>query len=78
MGRYIFLTDDSGLGGAHKEPTLPCYYVTTLANAILRGVEAEMTGEYHLPDDRQVIRKEGKFNAEGVCAYGQRSETLAY
>ena len=29
-GRYLFLTDDSGVGGPHKEPTLPCYLVTKL------------------------------------------------
>ncbi len=27
-GRYLFLTDDSGVGGAHMEPSIPCYFVT--------------------------------------------------
>ena len=29
-GRYLFLTNDSGIGGSHAEPHIPCYYVTTL------------------------------------------------
>ena len=78
FGRYLFLTDDSGLGGAHKEPTLPCYYVTTLTDAILRGVESEMTGKYREPSTAEVIRKEGNFTQDGVCGYGKHSETLAY
>lgn len=78
MGRYVFLTDDSGLGGAHKEPTLPCYYVTSLSDAILRGVDAEMTGNYATPTDDQIVRQGGTFSGEGYCSYGERSETLVY
>jgi len=29
-GRYLFLTDDSGIGNAHAEPTVDCYVVTHL------------------------------------------------
>lgn len=78
MGRYIFLTDDSGIGGAHREPTLPCYYVTSLRDALLRGVDAEMTGQYSLPEADSIIREEGKFTFPGVCGYGTRSETMAF
>lgn len=78
MGRYIFLTDDSGVGGAHREPTLPCYYVTSLRDALLRGIDAEMTGEYRLPDPSSVIRQGGNFTFSGVCGYGTRSETMAF
>ena len=35
-GRYLFLTDDSGVGGEHKEPSIPCYVVTKLDDALLR------------------------------------------
>lgn len=69
-GRYIFLTDDSGLGGAHKEPTLPCYFVTTLTDAILRAVDTEMSGEHELPDEEEVIRLGGRLNTEGNCYFG--------
>ncbi|HEX3598012.1 MAG TPA: VWA domain-containing protein, partial [Polyangiaceae bacterium] len=37
-GRYLFLTNDSGVGGAHKEPEIPCYFATHLDDAILRMV----------------------------------------
>lgn len=58
-GRYLFLTDDSGIGGTHKEPTLPCYFVTKLDDAILRMVDIELTGEYREPTADQVIRTGG-------------------
>jgi len=58
-GRYLFLTDDSGIGGEHKEPTLPCYFVTKLDDAILRMVDIELTGEYREPSEDQVIRTGG-------------------
>ena len=30
MGRYLFLTDDSGIGNDHEEPRVPCYRVERL------------------------------------------------
>ena len=45
-GRYLFLTDDSGVGGSHQEPHIPCYFVTRLASAMLRMVTIELSGEY--------------------------------
>src|SRR5690606_40755726 len=77
-GRYIFLTDDSGLGGSHKEPTVPCYYVTTLRDAILRGVETEMSGQYSAPDEDIVIRWGGRFAEGGGCLYGTGQEAFPY
>lgn len=70
LGRYLFLTDDSGLGGSHKEPTLPCYYVTTLKKAILRGVEAELGGSSPAPTPEETVRFVGALNDEGNCYYG--------
>ncbi|MFO0675899.1 MAG: vWA domain-containing protein [Polyangiaceae bacterium] len=58
-GRYLFLTDDSGVGGAHKEPSIPCYFVTKLDQAILRMVDVELTGAYREPDASEVIRTGG-------------------
>ena len=66
-GRYIFITGDSGIGGAHKEPTIPCYYVTLLRDAILRAVDAEMSGTHTLPGEEQVIRSVGQPDESGVC-----------
>jgi len=65
-GRYLFLTDDSGVGGAHKEPSIPCYFVTKLDVAILRMVDIEMTGEYREPRGEDVLRAGGD-PQNGAC-----------
>ena len=72
-GRYLFLTDDSGVGSAHKEPTLPCYFVTRLDHALVRMVDAELSGTYTEPSASQVIRTSGNPQS-GVCtlASGQQ------
>lgn len=59
LGRYIFLTDDSGIGNPHTEPSIPCYYVTRLDSAMLRMVDIEMSGAYREPDPSEVIRVGG-------------------
>jgi hypothetical protein len=58
-GRYLFLTNDSGVGGEHKEPTIPCYFVTRLDTAILRMVDIELSGVYHEPAADEVRRTGG-------------------
>ncbi|MCA9608289.1 MAG: VWA domain-containing protein [Myxococcales bacterium] len=58
-GRYLFLTDDSGVGGSHLEPSIPCYFVTLLSNAMLRMVDIEMSGVYREPEAAQIIRTGG-------------------
>jgi hypothetical protein len=65
-GRYLFLTDDSGVGGAHKEPTVPCYFVTKLDAAILRMIDIELSGAYYEPDAEDVIRTGGN-PTSGAC-----------
>jgi len=72
-GKYMFLTDDSGVGGEHKEPTIPCYYVTTLADALLRVVDSAMTGDPAPVDQNQVVRAVGKPSSTGVCEVGERA-----
>ena len=37
-GTYIFLTDDSGVGGSHLEPTIGDYEVELLKNCIIRVI----------------------------------------
>jgi hypothetical protein len=78
LGRYLFLTNDSGLGNSHKEPTLPCYYVTTLRDAIVRGVSTEMTGQHTPPAEESVIRLGGSLNEEGNCFYGDGYEAKPF
>jgi hypothetical protein len=69
-GRYLFLTDDSGIGDSHKEPSIPCYFVTKLSDAIVRMVDIEMSGIYREPDPQQIIRTQGNPES-GACALEQ-------
>jgi hypothetical protein len=66
-GRYLFLTNDSGIGGSHKEPSIPCYFVTRLDQAILRMIAIEMSGQYQQPTKEQIIRTGGD-PKDGACA----------
>jgi hypothetical protein len=65
-GRYLFLTDDSGVGGSHLEPSIPCYFVTRLNDAMLRMVDMEMTGEYREPEPASILRTGGD-PTDGAC-----------
>lgn len=65
-GRYLFLTDDSGVGASHKEPTIPCYFVTALDKAILRMLRIELTGTYEEPNPADVLRTGGQ-PVGGIC-----------
>ncbi len=78
LGRYLFLTDDSGLGGSHAEPTLPCYYVSTLKDAILRGVQSEMSGERQEIASKEIVRFSGRINEEGNCYFGDGYEAVPF
>ncbi len=76
-GRYLFLTDDSGVGGAHKEPTIPCYFVTKLDDAILRMVDIELSGTYREPAKEEIIRKGGE-PIEGACQLDEERSVFVY
>jgi hypothetical protein len=58
-GRYLFLTNDSGIGDSHMEPTVPCYFVTSLQKAMLRMVQIELSGTHVDPSPADVIRTGG-------------------
>lgn len=77
LGRYLFLTDDSGVGGEHKEPSIPCYFVTRLDDAILRMIDIEMTGTYREPSPSDVIRAGGN-PAEGACTLESGQTVFAF
>jgi hypothetical protein len=70
-GRYIFLTDDSGIGNSHAEPHIPCYAVTRLDHAVVRMIETEMSGKRVEAADDDVVRMVGNPDADGKCAVGQ-------
>ena len=65
-GRYLFLTDDSGIGDPHLQPSIPCYFVTKLGKAIVRMVSIELSGVYREPDPADIIRTGGNPTA-GAC-----------
>ncbi len=72
-GRYLFLTNDSGIGGAHKEPSIPCYFVTRLDHAILRMVKIEMSGMHSEPEMAQILRTGGN-PQDGACKLASGTE----
>jgi hypothetical protein len=76
-GRYLFLTDDSGVGGAHKEPSIPCYFVTKLDAAIQRMVDIEMSGAYHEPASAEILRAGGD-PQNGACQLQSGSTVLVF
>ncbi|MEQ9500735.1 MAG: VWA domain-containing protein [Deltaproteobacteria bacterium] len=76
-GRYIFITDDSGVGGAHKEPSVPCYFVTKLDAAVRRMVDIELTGVYREPSSDEVIRTGGD-PTDGACVMEDGEELLVF
>ena len=65
-GRYIFLTDDSGIGNSHKEPRIPCYQVTRLDQAVTRMIQIELSGTYATPAPAEVLRSVGN-PVDGKC-----------
>jgi len=65
-GRYMFLTDDSGVGNAHAEPTVSCYRVTSLTNLMTRVLRSELTGRRIEAASNAVKRSVGSY-AGGVC-----------
>ena len=66
-GRYLFLTDDSGIGDPHLQPEIPCYFVTKLDKAIVRMVTIELSGVYAEPAAADIIRTGGNPSA-GQCS----------
>ncbi len=66
-GRYIFLTDDSGVGNGHAEPHIPCYGVTHLDDAMVRMLSIELSGHYTEASPEETVRKVGTPDATGHC-----------
>jgi hypothetical protein len=66
LGRYLFLTDDSGVGGSHAEPHIPCYQVQHLNKLINRMIASELTGERIPTEASDILRSVGE-PMDGVC-----------
>jgi len=76
-GRYLFLTNDSGVGNSHKEPSIPCYFVTRLDNAMLRMIDIELSGVYHEPAPSEIIRTGGN-PQNGACALASGEPAIVF
>ena len=66
QGRYLFLTDDSGVGLPHDEPDVPCYMVTRLDGLIERVVASLLLGRRVEPRDGDILRRTGDYD-RGIC-----------
>ncbi len=75
-GRYLFLTDDSGIGGAHQEPTIPCYFVTALNRAMIRMAAMELSGTNVSVAPADIIRTGGN-PRDGRCSLASGVELFA-
>jgi Mg-chelatase subunit ChlD len=65
-GRYLFLTDDSGVGNTHAEPTIGCYQVTKLSRLLTRVLMTELSGVRQEAGGGEVISEVGSYQS-GVC-----------
>ncbi|WP_298356616.1 vWA domain-containing protein [uncultured Litoreibacter sp.] len=65
-GRYLFLTDDSGVGYGHAEPTISCYQVSRLNDLMVRVLKSELSGTRVEAKPGSVIRQVGSYR-RGVC-----------
>jgi Mg-chelatase subunit ChlD len=66
QGRYIFLTDDSGVGNLHAEPDINCYVVTRLDQLIARVLAGMVQGRRIEAGQGEVIRTVGDYD-RGRC-----------
>ncbi|WP_425229017.1 vWA domain-containing protein [Sphingomonas sp.] len=66
QSRYLFLTDDSGIGNPHAPPAIDCYQVTRLADAMRRVLDGQLSGRRVEPDRDEIIRTVGTYDA-GRC-----------
>ncbi len=65
-GKYIFLTDDSGVGLAHAAPKHPCYEVEKLKDIMVREIKDRIGGTRSFPIASSIIRHGGD-RSTGLC-----------
>jgi hypothetical protein len=66
QSRYLFLTDDSGIGNPHAPPAIDCYLVTRLDAALRRTLDSLISGRRVEPREAEVIRSVGTYD-RGRC-----------
>ena len=69
QARYLFLTDDSGIGLPHDEPDIACYLVTRLDGLIVRTVRSLAEGARVEPSEDEIVRRVGEYDG-GRCLEG--------
>lgn len=78
LGRYVFLTDDSGVGDSHETPAVPCFIVTHLNQAMVRAVDIELSGAWHAPEASEVVRTVGAPSPAAVCSLADGTTATAF
>jgi len=58
MGKYLFLTDHSGVGNPHAKPHVPEYQVERLDRLMIRMIASELAGR-HLEADEVIAIEQG-------------------
>jgi hypothetical protein len=76
-GRYLFLTNDSGIGNDHMEPHIPCYQVTLFSNAIVRMIASELSGTRIEPQPSEILRTVGN-PQDGKCVLSDDVQVSIY
>jgi hypothetical protein len=66
QGRYLFLTDDSGIGNPHATPAVDCFLVTRLDTLVRRVLDSQISGRRVEPREGEVIRSVGRYEG-GKC-----------
>ncbi|HST37288.1 MAG TPA: vWA domain-containing protein, partial [Allosphingosinicella sp.] len=66
QSRYLFLTDDSGIGNSHAPPAVDCYLVTKLETLIRRVLDSQISGRRVEPEGQEIIRSVGQYDG-GRC-----------
>jgi hypothetical protein len=66
QSRYLFLTDDSGIGNPHAPPAIDCYLVTRLDTLVRRVLDSQISGRRVEPREGEVIRSVGRYD-DGKC-----------
>jgi hypothetical protein len=66
QSRYLFLTDDSGIGNPHAPPAIDCYLVTRLDRLVRRVLDSQISGRRVEPREGEVIRSVGRYEG-GKC-----------
>lgn len=72
QSRFVFLTDDSGIGNPHAEPEVDCYSVTSLNGALLRILDDHISGRRTEPAPHEVVRRVG-MSDDGRCVLGTQT-----